>query len=210
VPPVSEHPLLVEPAVSRAKFEREVAQVRALADDLANKGCWLAKADFPEAFLVFGTPKMKPPVVAFGALFDFTNYDLWPLSVRLVDPFTRAPYKAKELPTPLPRRSQQPVVQAPGAPPVIPVQTIMQAYDPEAVKVAKGIFGTKITYARKGYDALKGADALAVVTEWHEFREPDFARMRKLLREPVIFDGRNIFEKDQMKAQGFTYYSIGR
>ncbi|MEZ5285269.1 MAG: UDP-glucose/GDP-mannose dehydrogenase family protein [Vicinamibacterales bacterium] len=101
--------------------------------------------------------------------------------------------------------------------PAVPIITSLlekgakvQAYDPEAVKVAKGIFGTKITYARKGYDALKGADALAVVTEWHEFREPDFARMRKLLREPVIFDGRNIFEKDQMKAQGFTYYSIGR
>ncbi|HQZ38646.1 MAG TPA: UDP-glucose/GDP-mannose dehydrogenase family protein [Vicinamibacterales bacterium] len=86
----------------------------------------------------------------------------------------------------------------------------VQAYDPEAMKVAKGIFGTRIGYAGKGYDALKGADALAVVTEWHEFREPDFARMRKLLREPVVFDGRNIYEKDQMKAQGFTYYSIGR
>ena len=86
----------------------------------------------------------------------------------------------------------------------------VQAYDPEAMKVAKGIFGSKITYAGKPYDALRGADALAVVTEWHEFREPDFAKMRKLLREPVIFDGRNIYEKSQMKAHGFTYYSIGR
>ena len=55
-----------------------------------------------------------------------------------------------------------------------------------------------------------GADALAVITEWHEFREPDFPKMRKLLREPVVFDGRNIYEKAQMKAHGFTYYSIGR
>jgi UDPglucose 6-dehydrogenase len=86
----------------------------------------------------------------------------------------------------------------------------VQAYDPEAMKVAKGIFGTRITYASKNYDALKGADALAVVTEWHEFREPDFARMRKVMRQPVIFDGRNIYDKDQMKEQGFTYYSIGR
>jgi UDPglucose 6-dehydrogenase len=86
----------------------------------------------------------------------------------------------------------------------------VQAYDPEAIKVARSIFGTKVSYATKGYDALKGADALAVVTEWHEFREPDFARMRKLLRAPVVFDGRNIYEKEQMKAQGFTYYSIGR
>jgi UDPglucose 6-dehydrogenase len=86
----------------------------------------------------------------------------------------------------------------------------IQAYDPEAMKVARGIFGSRISYASRNYDALKGADALAVVTEWQEFREPDFARMRKLLREPVVFDGRNIYEKEQMKAQGFTYYSIGR
>jgi UDPglucose 6-dehydrogenase len=86
----------------------------------------------------------------------------------------------------------------------------VQAFDPEAMRVARGLFGSKITYAPRSYDALKGADALAVVTEWHEFREPDFARMRKLLKAPVVFDGRNIYEKDQMKAQGFTYYSIGR
>jgi len=86
----------------------------------------------------------------------------------------------------------------------------VQAFDPEAMRVARGLFGAKITYASRSYDALKGADALAVVTEWHEFREPDFARMRKLLNAPVIFDGRNIYEKDQMQAQGFTYYSIGR
>ena len=86
----------------------------------------------------------------------------------------------------------------------------IQVYDPEAMKVARGIFGSRVTYAAKNYDALKGADALAVVTEWHEFREPDFVRMRKLMRQPVVVDGRNIYEKEQMKALGFTYYSIGR
>jgi UDPglucose 6-dehydrogenase len=86
----------------------------------------------------------------------------------------------------------------------------VQVYDPEAHKVARGIFGTKVTYAPKSYDALRGADALAIVTEWHEFREPDFARMRKLMRSPVIFDGRNIYQPQQMKAHGFTYNSIGR
>ena len=86
----------------------------------------------------------------------------------------------------------------------------VQAYDPEALKVARGIFGTKIQYVTKGYDALKGADALAIVTEWNEFRRPDFARMRKLMRTPVVFDGRNLFTPDQMKGNGFTYYSIGR
>jgi UDPglucose 6-dehydrogenase len=86
----------------------------------------------------------------------------------------------------------------------------VQAFDPEAVRVARGIFGQKISYAAKGYEALRGADALAIITEWHEFREPDFPRMRKLMREPVIFDGRNIYSPQQMKAHGFTYYSIGR
>jgi UDPglucose 6-dehydrogenase len=86
----------------------------------------------------------------------------------------------------------------------------VQAYDPEAMKVARGIFGNRISYAPKSYDALKGADALVIVTEWHEFREPDFARMRKLMRSPIIFDGRNLYEPQQMKAHGFTYQSIGR
>ena len=86
----------------------------------------------------------------------------------------------------------------------------IQAYDPEAMKIAKTIFGTKITYMSKNYDALKGADALAVITEWQEFREPDFARIKKLMRNPVIFDGRNIYQRDAMTAQGFTYFSIGR
>src|SRR5262245_26430335 len=86
----------------------------------------------------------------------------------------------------------------------------VQAYDPEAMDVARGIFGSRITYAKRNYDALKGADALAVVTEWQEFREPDFARMRKLMRGPVVFDGRNIYQPDQMKTLGFTYVSIGR
>ena len=86
----------------------------------------------------------------------------------------------------------------------------VQVYDPEAHKVAHAIFGSKVTYAKESYDALKGADALAIVTEWQKFREPDFARMRKLMKSPVIFDGRNIYQPQQMKAHGFTYHSIGR
>jgi UDPglucose 6-dehydrogenase len=86
----------------------------------------------------------------------------------------------------------------------------VQVYDPEAIKVARGIFGSKITYAASNYEALKGADCLAIVTEWNEFRRPDLSRMRALMRSPVIFDGRNIFTADQMKQGGFTYYSIGR
>lgn len=86
----------------------------------------------------------------------------------------------------------------------------VQAYDPEAIRVAKGIFGSRVTFAAGNYEALNGADCLVVVTEWNEFRRPDFARMRKLMRSPVIFDGRNIYEPQQMKQDGFTYYSIGR
>ena len=86
----------------------------------------------------------------------------------------------------------------------------VQAYDPEAMGVAKRIFGSRITYAESSYTALTGADGLVIVTEWNEFREPDFARMRKLLRQPVIFDGRNLYNPEQIRAQGFTYISIGR
>ena len=57
---------------------------------------------------------------------------------------------------------------------------------------------------------MTGADALVIVTEWNEFREPDYGRMRKLMRNPIIFDGRNIYSPDQIRAQGFTYVSMGR
>jgi UDPglucose 6-dehydrogenase len=63
---------------------------------------------------------------------------------------------------------------------------------------------------QRSYDALVDADALAIVTEWNNFREPDFNKMRQLMRFPVIFDGRNIYAADQLKALGFTYYSMGR
>ena len=86
----------------------------------------------------------------------------------------------------------------------------VRAYDPQAAGAAAAIFGDRITYAQRSYDALDGADALAIVTEWNEFREPDFARMRSLMRTPVIFDGRNVFDVEHMRAEGFTYYSIGR
>jgi UDPglucose 6-dehydrogenase len=84
------------------------------------------------------------------------------------------------------------------------------AYDPEATKVAKGIFGNKVTFTQNNYDALKGADCLAIVTEWNEFRRPDFERMRTLMKSPVVFDGRNLYTPEQMKQNGFAYYSIGR
>ena len=84
------------------------------------------------------------------------------------------------------------------------------AYDPQAQRPARAIFGSRITLAGHSYEALKGADALGILTEWNEFREPDFSRMRSLMRAPVIFDGRNLFDLAQMRAHGFTYHSIGR
>jgi UDPglucose 6-dehydrogenase len=86
----------------------------------------------------------------------------------------------------------------------------VQAYDPAAAPVARGIFGSRIALCDKTYDALNGADALAVVTEWNEFREPDFAKMQSLMKAPVVFDGRNIYSPEHMRALGFTYFSIGR
>jgi UDPglucose 6-dehydrogenase len=86
----------------------------------------------------------------------------------------------------------------------------VRAYDPAATSVAKQIFGGRIVLCERSYDALAGADALAIVTEWNEFREPDFDKMRALLKAPVVFDGRNIYSPEHMRGLGFTYFSIGR
>jgi UDPglucose 6-dehydrogenase len=86
----------------------------------------------------------------------------------------------------------------------------VRAYDPAASSVAKKIFDGRIVLCDRSYDALTEADALAIVTEWNEFREPDFEKMRVLMRAPVVFDGRNIYSPDHMRALGFTYFSIGR
>ncbi|MBS1819820.1 MAG: UDP-glucose/GDP-mannose dehydrogenase family protein [Acidobacteria bacterium] len=86
----------------------------------------------------------------------------------------------------------------------------VRAYDPEAMETARRVFGDRITYCEHSYDALEGADALAVVTEWNEFREPDFRKIKQLLKSPVVFDGRNIYAPETMRGLGFTYFSIGR
>ena len=84
------------------------------------------------------------------------------------------------------------------------------AYDPEAMENVKKEIGNKISYAENQYDALKDADALLIATEWSEFRTPDFNKMKSLLKNPVIFDGRNLFELYQMEESGFHYESVGR
>lgn len=86
----------------------------------------------------------------------------------------------------------------------------IQAYDPEASKEARRIFGEKITISATPYDALRGADALLLLTEWGIFREPDFTLMRSLMHTPVIFDGRNQYNPLRMQQLGFIYFCIGR
>jgi len=86
----------------------------------------------------------------------------------------------------------------------------VKAYDPEAMKEAHKVFGDRIAYGKKVYEILDGADALVIVTEWNEFRRPDFDKIKTLLKQPVIFDGRNLFEPKKMAQLGFEYEGIGR
>jgi UDPglucose 6-dehydrogenase len=86
----------------------------------------------------------------------------------------------------------------------------VEAHDPVALTVARRVFGTRIAYHDVSYDALRGADAVLIVTEWPEFKQPDFARMKALMRQPVIFDGRNLYELGAMRSLGFTYHAVGR
>jgi len=85
----------------------------------------------------------------------------------------------------------------------------VRATDPEAIGVARSMFGDRVEFHAKPYDTLPGADALLVVTEWNEFRRPDFERMKSLMKTPVIFDGRNIYTPPLLAKLGFTYYGIG-
>lgn len=84
------------------------------------------------------------------------------------------------------------------------------AFDPEAVKNVKALIGDKINYSEAQYECLEGADALIVATEWNEFRTPDFDRILSIMKDPVVFDGRNVYDVQQMEKKGFHYESIGR
>jgi UDPglucose 6-dehydrogenase len=86
----------------------------------------------------------------------------------------------------------------------------VSVYDPEAMDNVRGIFGDKITFSKSMYLATENVDFLIVATEWGVFRTPDFEKLAKTLKDKTIFDGRNIYEKDQLKELGFNYYSIGR
>lgn len=102
------------------------------------------------------------------------------------------------------------------APSIIIINALLEkgakifAFDPVAINEAKKIFGKRISYGKDNYNVLKGVDALLLITEWNEFREPDFQKMKSLMKTPVIFDGRNIYEPDMIKEAEFQYYCIGR
>jgi UDPglucose 6-dehydrogenase len=87
---------------------------------------------------------------------------------------------------------------------------MFQVHDPVALKEAKKIFGRKVEYCEQPYDALEGAHAMVLVTEWAEFRNPDFDRMQSLMAGNAIFDGRNIYNPKILREKGFVYYGIGQ
>jgi UDPglucose 6-dehydrogenase len=86
----------------------------------------------------------------------------------------------------------------------------VKAYDPVAMKESKRRIGNVIEYAKDEYDAIDGADCLLLVTEWKEFRVPELKRMKSLLKNHLIFDGRNIYDPDEMRKAGFEYFGIGK
>jgi len=86
----------------------------------------------------------------------------------------------------------------------------VRAFDPVATENARKIIGEKVTYCSSAYEVTENADALLLVTEWNEFRHPDFDQIKKELKSPVIFDGRNVYHAEQLRKLGFTYYGIGR
>ena len=86
----------------------------------------------------------------------------------------------------------------------------IRVHDPEAIDNVRAIYGDRLVYCDRPYGALEQADALAIATEWNEFRNPDFEVMKRFMRAPVIFDGRNLYDLERMTELGFSYHGIGR
>ena len=86
----------------------------------------------------------------------------------------------------------------------------VSSYDPEAVETTRAVIGDKIIYSQSSYQALENAEALIIITEWNEFRNPDFNKIKSMLKTPLIFDGRNLYDPEKMEDAGFIYYSVGR
>jgi hypothetical protein len=136
---------LIDPEITRSKFDREIAAFSRYREMYAQRGCFIVGCEFPEIKVIFCATKLTPPAVVFGALMNFDSYDLLPPSVKLADPFTFVPYKANELPTKLEHRlpagTQMNIPDFLGPlgaqlPPGFqvqfqPVHAFMQSFDPE-------------------------------------------------------------------------------
>ena len=128
----------VDPTVSRKKFEREIAEYRALENKYRERGWLLVHAEFPKVLIVLAAPKLIPAAIVMGVAFDYTNYDAAPPSVRIVNPFTGEPYKFKELPNPLNRALPRQEIAVPGIPAAARMmlagaQPYMQAHQPDDI-----------------------------------------------------------------------------
>ncbi len=86
----------------------------------------------------------------------------------------------------------------------------VRGHDPAALDTARRFFGDRIEYCRREYDTLKGAEALVVMTDWLEYRRPDFRRVKELMKTPVLFDARNLYDSAKLRELGFSYYPLGR
>jgi UDPglucose 6-dehydrogenase len=93
---------------------------------------------------------------------------------------------------------------------LLAARAAVRVYDPEAMESARRMLGERVCYCQGSYDCCQGADALIVATEWNEFRFPDFERIKQLLKEPVVFDGRNLYDPQRMRKMGFEHISVGR
>jgi hypothetical protein len=123
----------VDTAVPRTKFMREVEQYRKLEDEHRRRGWFLLKADFPTVHVLFTAPRLRPAAVLFVVVVDFTNYDFWPPSVRVVEPFTGKPYLKRELPLQFVQARETPM-NIPGLPPgqrALIQQDLMPAFHPD-------------------------------------------------------------------------------
>lgn len=128
----------VDVAVSNAKFDQEVDRFTQLSEEFGQRGWFLVRAAFPEIFVIMAAPALQPAAIVCGVVFDYSNYDAVPPSVRLVNPFTRTPYTWGELPGPLRlnRKVPSPAIDIPGVPGQLQVQAsqpLMQAFGPDEI-----------------------------------------------------------------------------
>ena len=165
-------PQFADPAVSRRKFDREIAEFRAQADEYGRRGWFLAEAEFPHVLVILATAKTQPIMILCGVWFDYSNYDAAPPSVRLVHPLTREPYKWSELPTRLPRMPAPPKVPAAGVAQPLPPEVTQALAQALAQRVPQGVTQVQLVEQQQLMQAYGDDDipflCIAGVREYHE------------------------------------------